>query len=316
MKLIPSSLIVVTVGTLLNEFLNSIGSPLGILPGAGHLVDIPLLSKGASFFSSPDFSILISNPSVWVTALTIAVIASVETLLCIEATEKLDPEKRFCDNDRELIAQGIGNTLSGLIGGLPITSVIVRTSTNVYAGAKTRLGALVHGVLILLAVVVLPELLNRIPIACLAAVLVMVGYKLTSIQIIRESWEHGIDQFLPFTVTIIGIVFTDLLVGIGLGLASSMYWVVKANRFVAISTVVQDNLWLIRFNKDASFINKSELKRILRKIPENANVIFDATRASVVDHDIYDTIGEFAQASTYRNVSVEYRNLFGKRKTS
>ena len=314
MKLIPSSLIVVTVGTVFNELLVYAGSPLGIEHGSGHLVDIPLLSQNASFFTSPDFSVLLTNPAVWITAVTIAVIASVETLLCIEATEKIDPEKRFCDNDRELIAQGIGNTLSGLIGGLPITSVIVRTSTNVYAGAKTRLSALVHGLLLLAAVVVIPELLNRVPIACLAAVLIMVGYKLTSLQIIRESWEHGIDQFLPFTVTIIGIVFTDLLVGIGLGLLSSMYWVVKANRFVAISTVVQDNHWLIRFNKDASFINKSELKRIMRRIPENVTVIFDATRASVVDHDIYDTIGEFAQASTYRNVHVEYINLFGKRK--
>jgi MFS superfamily sulfate permease-like transporter len=213
------------------------------------------------------------------------------------------------------VAQGIGNSLSGLIGGLPITSVIVRSSTNVYTGARTRLSALIHGILILAAVLLIPEFLNRIPLTCLAAVLIMVGYKLTSLQIIRESWEHGIDQFLPFGVTVLGVVFTDLLIGIGLGFAASLFWVLKANRFAAISVSTEADRWTVSFNKDASFVTKSELKRTLQKIPDKVHVTFDATRASVIDHDIYDTIGEFAQAATYRSINIEYINVFGKRKS-
>lgn len=313
-KYLPTSLIIVLVGTLINEVFLLLGSPLAIEHGTDQVVQIPLLSSGAQLLITPDFSILGSNPQVWVTAITIAIIASIETLLCIEATEKLDPEQRFSNNNKELVAQGIGNTLSGLVGGLPITSVIVRTSTNIYAGGRTRMAAFIHGLILILSVVLLAGLLNRIPLTCLAAVLIMVGYKLTSLSVVRESWEKGIDQFLPFVVTIIGVVFTDLLVGIGLGLATSMYWVVKANRFVAISTVVDGSMWMIRFNKDASFINKTELKKVLRTVPDNIHLIFDATRASVIDHDIYETVGDFAQAATYRGIQIEYINMFGKRK--
>lgn len=313
-KYMPASLLVVLLGTLLNELLLVLGSPLAIERGTDQLVQIPLLGSGAQWLYTPDFSILFTTPQVWFTALTIAIIASVETLLCIEATEKLDPEQRFSNNNKELIAQGIGNTLSGLVGGLPITSVIVRTSTNVYAGAKTRTSSFIHGLILLGAVVLLAGLLNRIPLTSLAAVLIMVGYKLTSLQVVRESWEKGIDQFLPFAVTVVGVVLTDLLVGIGMGLITSLYWVIRANRFIALSTVVEGKMWMIRFNKDASFINKTELKKVLRSVPDNVHLIFDATRSSVIDHDIYETIGDFAMAATYRGIHIEYVNMFGKRR--
>jgi MFS superfamily sulfate permease-like transporter len=314
-KLVPGSLVAVVVGTALNELLLTMGIPWAVMHGSNHMVQIPLISSGATLVTLPNFTVLFANPKVWLTAVTITIIASIETLLCIEATDKLDPQKRISDTSRELVAQGIGNSLSGLIGGLPITSVIVRSSTNVYTGARTRLSALIHGILILAAVLLIPEFLNRIPLTCLAAVLIMVGYKLTSLQIIRESWEHGIDQFLPFGVTVLGVVFTDLLIGIGLGFAASLFWVLKANRFAAISVSTEADRWTVSFNKDASFVTKSELKRTLQKIPDKVHVTFDATRASVIDHDIYDTIGEFAQAATYRSINIEYINVFGKRKS-
>ncbi len=310
---IPGPLVAVILGTMLNEVLLATTHKLGLEHGTQHLVQIPLLSAGAQLLTYPDFGALFSSSTVWVTAVTIAVVASIETLLCIEATDKLDPMKRISDPNRELVAQGIGNTLSGLLGGLPITSVIVRSSTNIYSGGKTRLSTLVHGLLILGSVLLIPEILNRVPLTCLAAILILIGYKLTSLQIIRESWERGADQFVPFGATILAVVFTDLLTGIGLGLALSFFWVVRANRHVAISTQVNEQQWIIQFLKDVSFVNKSELKRTLQNVPDNVRVVFDGTRASVIDHDIYEIIGEFAQAATYRGISVEYVNLFGKR---
>ncbi len=312
-KLIPGPLLAVVLGTILNEVFAAVSSPLAMATGSPHMVQIPLLSEGARLLTTPNLGALLTSTQVWFTALTIAVIGSIETLLSIEASDKLDPQKRISDTNRELIAQGIANTTCGLVGGLPVTSVIVRSSTNIYAGARTRLSSLVHGILLALAVLAIPEFMNHIPITSLAAILITVGYKLTSLQIIRESWERGWDQFIPFGATIVAVVATDLLTGIVLGTIVSMYWVIRANRFSAITVHNENNLWTITFNKDASFINRSELKQALRNIPDNVSVVIDASRASVVDHDIYDTIGEFAQAATYRGITVEYNRLFGKR---
>jgi len=312
-KLIPGPLVAVILGTILNQVFLVLQPLWAIASGSSHLVSIPTGLSLVGMLTFPDPGGL-GNVNVWITAITIAVVASVETLLSVEAADKLDPQKRISDTNRELTAQGIGNTLSGLIGGLPITAVIVRSSTNVYAGGKTRLSAIVHGILLLVCVLAIPGILNMIPLAALAAVLISVGYKLTSVTVIRESWEHGVDQFLPFGVTVLAVVFTDLLTGIGIGLLTSIFWVIRANHHSSVTVVSDGSYWMVRFNKDISFVNKSELKRGLRRIPDNTKVIINGTKANIIDHDIYDTLGEFAQAAEYRNIQIEYRDVFGKRK--
>ena len=252
-------------------------------------------------------------PQVWLSGAAIALIASIETLMSIEATDKLDPLKRISDSNQELRAQGIGNVVSGLVGGLPLTAVIVRSSTNVYAGGMTRLSAMIHGLLILISILLVPEILNLIPLAALAAVLVSVGYKLTSFTVLRNAMRHGLDQSLPFIATIIAVVLTDLLTGIGIGLLVSMFWVIRNNLHSAVSLEENNGQWIVRLNKDALFVNKSELKRALRSIPNDAQVTIDGTLARMIDRDIYETIQEFAEGAEYRSITVDYVNVFGKR---
>ena len=312
-KLLPGPLIVVVLGTIINEIFTYSGSPLALTALTGHLVTVPIATSITDLLRFPDLSGL-TNTSVWITGATIALVATIETLLSVEAVDKLDPEKRISDTSKELRAQGIGNTISGLVGGLPITAVIVRSSTNVYAGGRTRLSSIVHGFLLLVCVLLIPDLLNRIPLACLAAILVAVGYKLTSVKVVKQSWGQGIDQFLPFLATVVAIVFTDLLMGIGIGILASVFFVIRANRHAAITLVNADDTWLIRFNKDVTFVNKAELKKTLREIPDGAAVTIDGTQATIIDHDIYDSIYEFDEAGTYRNIKVKYIDVFGKQK--
>jgi MFS superfamily sulfate permease-like transporter len=200
----------------------------------------------------------------------------------------------------------------GLLGGLPITSVIVRSSANVYAGARTRLSTLVHGVVLLLAVVFLGAALNHVPLATLATVLVAVGYKLSSRKIIIGMWQQGLTQFIPFAVTLVAIVFTDLLKGIAIGLLTGLFFVIRSNYHAAITIVNQDKSWLMRFNKDMSFIHKAELKRKLRDIPDGALLIVDGTKALYVDGDIYETLREYEAGTSFRNITVEYHHFFEK----
>ena len=312
-KLLPGPLAAVVLGTVMNQLFMVIAPGLAIGIGTSHMVNIPTDTDLVAMATLPDWNAF-GRVDVWIAAITIAIVASIETLLSVEATDKLDPQKRIADTNKELRAQGIGNALSGLVGGLPITAVIVRSSTNVYAGGKTRLSAIVHGILLLVCVLAIPNVLNMIPLAALAAVLIFVGYKLTSFTVIRSSWGHGIDQFLPFAVTVLAVVFTDLLTGIGIGLLASVFWVMKSNHSSAMSTVHEGNLWLIRFNKDISFVNKSELKRCLRSIPDGANVLINGTNATIIDHDIYDTLSEFEEASKFRDISLEFQNVLGKRR--
>jgi MFS superfamily sulfate permease-like transporter len=204
------------------------------------------------------------------------------------------------------------NIACGLLGGLPITSVIVRSSANIYAGARTRLSTLVHGSILLLAVLFLGGLLNRVPLAALATVLVAVGYKLSSRKIIVGMWRQGLTQFIPFAVTVLGIVFTDLLKGIALGVLTGIFFVIRSNSREPITVVDRDGNWLMRFNKDVSFIHKVELKRLLRRIPDNAQLIVDGTKALYIDHDIYETIQEFESGISYRGITLEYHHFHGK----
>ncbi|RYZ66239.1 MAG: SulP family inorganic anion transporter, partial [Proteobacteria bacterium] len=211
-------------------------------------------------------------------------------------------------------AQGIGNAVSGLLGGLPITSVIVRSSANIYSGARTRLSAFVHGIVMLVAVALAAAWLNRVPLAALAAVLIVVGYKLSSHKIIAEMWAKGWTVFLPFIITLVAIVFTDLLKGIAIGLLVSILFVIRSNHLAALTLVRDEKAWLLRFNKDMSFVNKAELKKTLRGLPDDSLLIVDGTKSMYVDADVYETLAEFQTAAAYRGIEVEYHNFFDKQR--
>ncbi|MBU3741185.1 MAG: SulP family inorganic anion transporter [Candidatus Kapabacteria bacterium] len=310
----PAALIAVIIAALLNEVFQLAMPAFRLSAERGHLVELPVAADIASFFgyvTTPDFSAMWS-PAVWSVALTIAAIASIETLLSIEAVDKMDPMKRISDANRELFAQGIGNALSGLFGGLPVTSVIVRSSANVFAGGRTRWSAILHSMLLLLAVLFIPTLLNRIPLAVLASVLLAVGYKLSSVKLIRAMLREGISQFVPFIVTTVMVVATDILLGVAIGILASIFFVMRANDHAAFTVVNDGKNHLIRFNKDVSFINKSRLKDILRSIPDDAFLIVDGAKALCIDHDVYEMIAEFEQAASFRNIHIEYHNYHGK----
>jgi len=311
---LPAPLACVVAGTLLNELLGLLLPAWQLTADRQQLVQLPALDSIADvtrMFTPPDFAAAL-RPEVWIVAATLAVVASIETLLCIEATDKLDPEMRISDPNRELRGQGIGNMACGLLGGLPITSVIVRSSANVYAGARTRTSTLVHGLVLLLAVVFLGGLLNRVPLAALATILIVVGYKLSSRRIILGMWRLGLTQFIPFIVTVLGIVFTDLLKGIALGVLTGVFFVIRSNYRAAVTLVNRDDCWLMRFNKDVSFIHKVDIKRLLRDIPDRAHLIVDGTKASYIDRDVYETVREFESGSSYRGITLEYHHFFDK----
>lgn len=310
-KLVPAPLIVVVIGIVLNI---AFGSNEKFALTQEHLVSIPIASsfqEFTSFFASPNWG-FIGNGDVWVTAVTLALVASLETLLCIEAADKLDPYKRATDNNRELKAQGIGNIVSGMIGGLPLTSVIVRTSANINAGAKTKVSAIVHGILLLLCVAFIPSLLNMIPYAALAAVLIYTGYKLAKLSLFKEFYAKGWDQFIPFVVTIAAILLTDLLKGIAIGIVVGLYFVIRSNYRSAVMVVNDANRYLFRLRKDVSFLNKAAVKHKLEEIPKNAFVIIDSTRADFIDKDIIDTINEFIGHAHLKNIQVEVKKSLNK----
>lgn len=310
-NLVPSGVAVVLLGVGLNELFRVVmpGWYLGNSPE--HMVAIPVLNslrEAATVLDFPNFAAF-SDPQVYVVAGTIAIVASLESLLSLEASEKIDPLRRIASSNRELFAQGIGNTLSGLIGGLPVTSVVVRTSANVYSGARTRMSAFVHGVLLLLAVVLLPTLLNRIPLSCLAAILIMVGFKLakpkTFIAVYREGWS----QFIPFIATVLLVIFEDLLVGIAAGTVIGLAFVVYTN-FQSVITVVRDGKTvLIKFNKDVTFINKAKLKAELADLKPGDTVYVDVSRAFFIDHDIRSMLREFRDNAPSQNIVVDFRGI-------
>lgn len=304
-QLISGPLVVVIVGTILHLFLVNAPDAFGL--EKEHLVNIPIANNTTEFFSFfhlPDFSAL-SNPQVWITALTLAIVASLETLLSLEAVDKLDPLKRFSPPNRELIAQGTGNIVSGMLGGLPITSVIVRSSANVNAGAKTKLSAILHGVLILFCVVFFPKILNLIPKAALAAILIFTGYKLAKIPLFVEYYKKGWEQFIPFVVTIIAIVRIDLLKGVLIGIAVGIFYVIRSNFRTAVSATVDGNNHIIKTRKDISFFSKPMLKNKLENIPAGTNAIIDISKSELIDLDIIETINEFILNAKEKNITVE-----------
>jgi MFS superfamily sulfate permease-like transporter len=278
-----------------------------------HLVMLPQIDGVHGFFNQftvPDFTRL-TDPAIYSIALTIAVIASLETLLSLEAVDKLDPLKRIAPTNRELKAQGLGNLISGLIGGLPLTAVIVRSSANITAGARTKLSCFIHGVLLVLSVIFFSTDLNWIPLACLAAILLLVGYKLTKPKLFQETYEKGWNQFIPFVITILAILFTDLLKGVAIGLAVGLYFVIRANYQAAISLTRDGRNYLLRLHKDVSFLNKALLRKYLDSIEENSFVLIDGSRAQFVDQDILETLYDFVEAAKDDNINVELNKVNG-----
>jgi MFS superfamily sulfate permease-like transporter len=262
-----------------------------------------------SLFSAPDFS-QIGNPKIYITAITLALVASLESLLSIEACDKLDEFKRITPLNRELRAQGIGNFVSGLIGGLPITAVIVRSSANINSGARTKLSTILHGLMLLTAVVFIPTVLNMIPLAALAGILLMTGYKLTKPSLYREMFRKGWEQFIPFMVTIVAILITNLLVGIFIGIVVGVFFVLKSNFYEAISIVKHGDNYLLRLNYSVSFLNKSILRQTFERIPEGSNLIIDGGGSQFIDADIIETIQDFILNAPSRNIQVELKKSF------
>lgn len=316
LKALPGALVAVLAGTVINEIFIATGSSLAIT--SGQLVSLPIPESFDDFigqFASPQFSEIL-NPNVWIVAATIAAVASIETLLCIEAADKLDPLKRFTNTNTELKAQGVGNILSGLIGGLPMTSVIVRTSANINSGGKTKLSTIFHGSFLLIAVVSIPFLLNKIPLASLAAVLIMIGYKLASPTVFKHMWQKGKFQFIPFIITIVAVVLTDLLQGVAIGLVVSILFILKGNLKLAYffdkekhhdGEVIQ-----IKLAQEVSFLNRAAIKQTLAHLPENSRVKIDASDTVYIDHDVLQLIKDFLKVgSCEKNIKVE---LIGFRK--
>ncbi len=276
-----------------------------------HLVSVPIPEDATSFFaqfSFPNFS-AISEPQIWITAFTIALVASLETLLCVEATDKLDPEKRVTPTNRELLAQGTGNMLSGLIGGLPITQVIVRSSANVQSGGKTKMSAIIHGCFLLVSVILIPRLLNMIPLSVLAAVLFIVGFKLAKPALFKTMYGLGWKQFVPFMVTVLGIIFTDLLIGIGLGLAVGIVVILiksyQNSHFLHIEDK-SNGIHKIKMTlaEEVTFFNKGAILKELDQLPEDSYLELDVRKTRYLDNDIVEILEDFSEKARNRNIDI------------
>lgn len=309
MNAIPASLFVVVIGVAINESLG-IWFPAWYLGNSvDHMVSLPVFASTnelVSGFITPDWSFL-SNPKVYSVAVTLAIVATLESLLSLEATDSLDPLKRISSPDRELLAQGAGNVVSGFLGGLPITSVIVRSSTNIYAGGKTRMSGFFHGILLLVAVLFLPLYLNKIPLACLASILLYTGYKLAHPKEFKKVFAEGWKQYVPFLITVAVVVGVDLLWGIFVGTLVGLVFVVITNYSSVFTVFKNGNDILIKFQKDVTFLHKMSLKETLRKIPAGSEVFIDATKVHFMDHDINLLIQEFISTAKERGIEVDLK---------
>jgi MFS superfamily sulfate permease-like transporter len=297
LNIIPAGILVVLGGVLLNEVFILFVPRLAL--DSAHLVNLPIAASFTDFFkqiSFPDFSGLASL-KVWETGLMIALVASTESLLCIEATDKLDPLKRYTPTDRELKAQGIGNLVSGLLGGLPISSVIMRSSANINAGAQTKHSTILHGLLLLVCAATIPSWLNLIPKAAIAAILIYTGYRLFKKSVFKHMWEGGYEQFVPYMATMAGVVALGLFKGVAIGIAISVYYTLRQNiklsYYYKRSTYEDGDLIKLTLAQQISFLNKASIKETLDRLPENSNVIIDASNTEYIDFDVLDIIREF-----------------------
>ncbi|MFT5252470.1 MAG: MFS superfamily sulfate permease-like transporter [Flavobacteriales bacterium] len=315
LKVVPGALVAVIVGVLLNEFFIQSNSSFEI--SKDHLVSLPVpqnFEELKAIFVFPDFS-AITDSKVWVVGFTIAIVASIETLLCIEAADKMDSQKRFSDTNVELKAQGIGNMISALLGGLPMTSVVVRTSANNAAGAKSKLSAIIHGLFLLVSVFAIPTILNKIPYATLAAILLMVGYKLANPKTVKHFWEKDkIYQFIPFIATFVFVVLTDLLKGVAIGLIINIIFILVGNSKRAYNFRKEEyhdgDIIHIDLAQEVSFLNKASIKSTLNDIPENSKVIINASETAYIAHDVLDLINDFKQIqSGEKNIKVKLKGF-------
>jgi MFS superfamily sulfate permease-like transporter len=313
-KAIPGALVAVVAGILLNELFKA-AMPQWIIANE-HLVVLPTADSVQAFlgqFQTPDLNGF-ANPKVWVTGLTIAIVASIETLLCLEAGDKMDSLKRYSSANAELRAQGIGNLLSGLIGGIPMTSVIVRTTANINAGAKTKMAAVFHGIFLLLAVIAIPGLLNKIPMACLAAILIMIGLRLASPKVFKHIWQSGKHQFVPFIITVVAVVFTDLLKGVGIGLVVSIFYILKGNMKLAYFFRKEQHhegeTIHIDLAQEVSFLNKAAIKATLSALPQNSKVVVSADNTVYIDHDVLELLRDFVNfGAKDKNINITLKNF-------
>jgi MFS superfamily sulfate permease-like transporter len=312
-QLIPGPLVAVITSVFLNITFNGI-SDLSLR--TDQMVNVPLAESFSGFLSNFTFPDLagLSNPQVYITAIVIAVVASLETLLCVEATDKLDPHKRVTPTNRELKAQGVGNIISGLIGGLPITQVIVRSSANIQSGGKTKASAIIHGFLLLGSIIAIPHLLNLIPLATLAAILFVVGYKLAKPTIFKKIYKQGKGQFIPFIATILGIVFTDLLIGLGIGVIIAIFYILLSNYQITYFARKEEKDGKQRIKitlaQELTFLNKASILRALADIPDNTVVEIDASNTMYMHHDIFEIIEDFKTTAHERNIEVSTVKLY------
>ncbi len=308
-QLVQGPLVAVVIGIIYHVFTRG-SSNFGM--NTDQLVKVPIPEDTASFlaqFNFPNFG-AITNPEIWVVAFTLALVASLETLLCVEATDRLDPQKRVTPTNRELLAQGTGNVISGLIGGLPITQVIVRSSANIQSGVKTKMSAVIHGFLLLISIVLIPRLLNMIPLSVLAAILFMVGYKLAKPALFKTMYNLGWKQFVPFMVTVTGIIFTDLLIGLGLGLAVGVVVVLiksyQNSHFLHIEGEdVPDGRIKMTLAEEVTFFNKGSILKELDNLPENSYLELDVRNTRYLDNDIIEILDDFAYKADLRNITIK-----------
>lgn len=292
-KYVPAQFVAVVIGGILALFMTISLDP-------EHFVQIPA-KLSSTIFSMKDFL----NPAVYSVALILAVVGSLETLLSVDAADKLDPLKRITNTNRELIAQGVGNMTCGLLGGIPVTSVVVRTTTGISAGATEKTSTIFHGLFLSLAVLLVPGLLNRIPLSALAAILILVGYKLCSVKVLKSQWALGWSQFVPFIVTLLAVVFTDLLTGVALGLLIGSVFILYQNTKTTTSLVSDASDYLLRVNRDMTFLNKSELKGVLNQVPDNSSLILELRRPVYMDYDIREIFRNFEMTAEHKNIQLQ-----------
>ncbi len=309
LKVVPAPLLVVVVGILTNSLFTNAASDFSL--NQTQLVNIP--SNIFASITFPDFSKLFSSAEIWTNGLIIGLLATLETLLCIEAVDKLDKANRITPVNRELIAQGIGNITCGLLGAIPLTAVVVRGAANVDAGGRTKLSAFTHGLFLLLAVLLFPFLLNKIPYASLAAILLVTGYNLTQLKLFRNMWSLGWNQFIPFLITILVILSTDLLIGVSIGLIVSIYFIVqnnfKADYKIIKSTHLGKETLYIKLNTNVTFLNKVKLRKALDEIPEYSVLSIDGNECNFIDYDILEIVSEYRNKAHDRHIELHLKGI-------
>jgi MFS superfamily sulfate permease-like transporter len=311
LKLVPGPLVAVIMSVILGLVFRGTGLEIS----SDHLVSIPIPDSLDSLIGSlnkPEW-VPLTDSLLWTSALTIAVVGSIESLLCLEATDKMDPMRRVTPANRELIAQGTGNVISGLLGGLPITQVIVRSSANIQSGGRTKVSAIAHGILILIAILLIPRLMNLIPLASLAAILIVVGYKLVRISVIRSMYNRGWTSFIPYAVTLLAIVFTDLLVGIAIGSVVAVFFILYDN-FMTPFHLERDNddegeFVRMIFGEDVTFLNKAAILRSLDNLPENTRVLVDGSQTIHVDFDVLEILDDFQKNAEFKHIELKVIHL-------